>query len=198
MNENNLLDEKLKLKYDIIKIVIDKLLIGIIIVVTVLAGNIWLENYKNILTKDRIFYEKKYEVINKMVLSYKDLTNEISRMTMDTSAKYNISYFDKFQNHLTQASPYLSDSLSKELEKYLWLLSPNFGEIKILPQHAAYLEFIDDRFDCLIKKELDERYILKKDEYNLINMSYIECTKIGSREYFKRNFENWIEFNKKR
>ncbi len=197
MTEKERHEEKYKFKLEIIKIVIDKLLIGIIVAAVILLGNAWLEKYKNILSKERIFYEKKYELINKLQISYKELTDEIFEQITKRGAIYHMKHAEKFQKQVNQVTPYMSDSLSKELEKMVWLLSPDFGKMSNLQTYSDYLEFIDDRFDRLIKEELDGTYKARHDSYNLIDMKYSEACKIGAKKYLEMNYKKWLSYNKK-
>lgn len=188
MNENK--------KFELIKIVIDKLLIGVIIVIVGVVGNAWLENYKNELIKKKTFYDKKYDMLNNMQISYKEMTDEVftyidnANNTNTTKLAYTNNSVKNFQKNATKVTPYISRDFSDKLEKYIWLYGVDLNKLNDVVQYADFFEFLENAFDEMIKHELDNSYVVTS-KFEFVNMSYSEAKNIGPTKLFLQNYEKW-------
>lgn len=154
-------------KFEILKIVIDKLLIGAIIALIGIFGNTWIEHYKDDLTRKRTFYEKKYDMLDKLQAAYKDVTIEVFSCINDTTGHCfedemrNKKIFNKlivFDNKVEKITPYVSKEYAKVLESYVWIYGARFNTLNNVVEYANFLNELEDSFDEYTRCELDNSF----------------------------------------
>jgi hypothetical protein len=194
-------------RFEIFKIILDKLLIGVIIVIVGIVGNTWLEHYKNDLLQKRTFYEKKYEMIGKLQVAYKDLTNEVFECINkpgtgcfnDRIKKEKIrSALIAFDNEFEQITPFISEQYVRILEKYVWLYGASFDDLDKSDGMLKYADFLNDLetgFDRYARCELNNDFS-KCEKCFFQEKSYSEVKIMTVTEYFKRNCEIWNKIKK--
>jgi hypothetical protein len=200
-------DMKPEERFEILKIIIDKLLIGIIIVIVGFVGNAWLEHYKNDLLQKKTFYEKKYAMLGKLQVAYKDLTNKIFECINEPGTacfenktkKANIKKaLIAFDNEFEQITPFISEQYVRILEKYVWLYGASFDELDKSAGMLKYADFLNDLetgFDRYARCELNDDFS-KCEKCFFQEKSYSEVKKMTVTEYFKRNYEIWNKIKK--
>lgn len=196
-------DEKEKAQFahklEIKRIIIDKLLIGVIIFLCGFAANIALENYRNKLTTQKFFLEKKLDAIQAVSDAYSKMYDEYDRFTIQAYEKpnkqpkninYNLKSVDDFIIVSTRWSSVLSKEFCNQLNYYSWIYSA-FDELENAKKYRSFIFDLDQKFHLLCRKELGLQTVQSQDEFALESWSFQQGHSKGAEAYLEVNFENW-------
>jgi hypothetical protein len=201
--------EKEKAKYqhklELFRLIIDRLLMGIILVGLGFAFNIALEDYKRKQTEQQFYLEKKFEAVNAIRTAYMKVFNAYYVSTIadkDKSKAFffrkepNIEYFDAIVN------------FNETMTKYDIVLSERFFELaqansvilegmyyKEPTQRYEYREFLYHIGEiltdqCRIELGLSSELQGKK-LFPIEKMKFEEIHSKGSPHFLNINYEKW-------
>ena len=209
--------EKEKAKYihklDLRRLIVDKILFGMIIVLIGLIANVIFEQYRSKLIEQRFILEKRLEAINSIKEAYEDMHNlwDIFTLMNETTLPKNYKeiYKEKINNFLLQSNRWnilFPKEFDDNLTYYAWIHSAidesdivNYLIIpkELLNRHRTFLVCLRGQFLSLCREYLGLQDEEDTDQFKLVEWSYEEAVGRGSGEYYALNFERWKEWKEK-
>jgi len=195
-------------KLELRKIVIDKLLFGVLIALIGLVANIVLENYRSDLAKQKFILEKQFEAIREISDAYDDLYRLWDDFTLNLNSndlpgdywaksleKENI-FYEKY-NKWTMALPVEFD---RHMEQFLWLHSgirflwnDRFRAMddQEIFEHKKFLGACRHRFLRICRGIIGIQDKKLANEFILEEWSYSKAEPLGAEVYYFANFNKW-------
>jgi hypothetical protein len=185
-------------RFEIRKLILDKLLIALIIFAAGFAGNVILARYKTQSDKNQFLLNKRLEAVQKVSKAYMTMHNKFDTATLEqvlTDEKRD-SLHASVQNYIdiwTEWSVILSKRFRTELDYVTWIY---LGlESLDLPTMKTYREYLFDlyfKFNAMCQQELDFL-----DEPEMVSFQFVEWTaakadSLGAYEFLRANHELWL------
>lgn len=191
--------EKLQFQHrqDLRKLVVDKLLIGIILIVLGFIVNMLLENYKSDSIRDRFLLEKKLEAIQKISNAYMEMNNAFDSATLaeTLSAEDHANLDGVVQHYISEWTNWaviLSTSYRKQLDYITWLyLGMASYELTQMRAYREYQLQLFVTFNYISQQELGLVESAPPDRIHFVEWSIQQANERGSREFLAVNFDRW-------
>ncbi|HAO98803.1 MAG TPA: hypothetical protein DCQ83_02025 [Fibrobacteres bacterium] len=185
-------------RLDLLKLFIDKIALGAVVVLFGFLANKWFEKYKFRLSEQRFFMEQRLESIKKIQTAYTVMFHKFDNYTLrgysrpvDYQARYD-SAVDGYTRALDEHGTLLSPQTLERMDYQGWLFQ-NFKYQDVAAQ-ASYRNFFYDlyrEFYLQAKVELGvipdtARHPVEFDEW-----SHAKADSLGAQAFFDANFEKW-------
>ena len=181
------------------RIILEKFIIGLIILVGGFVANKAIETYRDRLTTQKFFLEKKLEAIQSVSDAYSKMLNEYDRFSLQAYERtpssagvisYDRKHLDTFLLASTRWSSVLSREFCDQMNYYSWIYCA-FDDLNNAKQYRKFIFDIDQRFHALCRKELGLQTDVNSSGFELEKWSYQRVHKDGAEAYAKANFEKW-------
>jgi len=212
--------EKEKAKYihklELRRLIIDKILFGVIIVLIGLAANFILEQYRSKLTKQRFILEKRLEAINSIKEAYEDMHNLWDVFTLTCNkvppalpVNYKEQYEEKINNFLLQSNRWnllFSKEFGDKLGYYVWIhTAANYMDIKnfcrlkeeVRNKHRAFIVYLHEQFLSLCQAYLGLQGEKGQVQFTLEEWPHEKADRLGAVKFYEVNFEKWKKWKEK-
>jgi hypothetical protein len=187
---------KLEHKLEVRRILIDKLLLGIVLLILAFVTKLIIANYRSGLTQERFLLENRLsalkdirEAYSKLSLDFFNLANanKAERQQILADSKKD---FDKFTNLTNNCLILFSKKFDKRIRFHYWIFqAPFYDQINITPDHLDFLSYIAEDFDNLTRTALWEETLGRKQIVDSSGFTFID--KENSKDFFVANFANW-------
>jgi hypothetical protein len=203
----SLKDEKVKLDYshqlEIKRIWLDKLLIGVLIVLAGFTANIVLENYKSELIKSQFLLDKRLEALKDIRMIFSRLTQHAHDVmvakpeSVDAQLK---AYQDDINNFVHNGNEWgflFSDNFNQEVNQYMWIHEAVArGKIKLTGNYQGFLDDVSAAFDTATKTALAVEVFGNPQPahaayFHVKTWTPDQVHKLGLDKFFLENFSKW-------
>jgi len=186
---------QLEHKYQVRRLWLDKILLGLIIGVVVFFASMYMENFKNTLNKDRFLLESRLTALKEIRDKYSELSSDyyyLSKAKEDEKEQIRIAYkgrLDVFMATLNKWSILFSDKFARQVEFHYWShQAPAHDKYNLKPEHTEYGSYMFDDFDNLTRIALWEETLGESPKgYGLI--TFEDKEDIG--DFFETNYKSW-------
>ena len=190
-------DKKHTNKLEIQKLILDKVLIGLLIAIFGFAANMALERYRANSTRDRFFMEKRLAAVQQVNEAFFTMHNNlISTLQKD---RLNAGHYVSLNNGLnsfiaswTHNRILLSKEFIEQMERMSWLYTSLFR--KDLPNMRVYRVFFYDvyeKFNFLTREEMGFARDETDQKFDFIDWTKEKADLVGEDKYLDENFEKW-------
>lgn len=192
-------EQKIKLehKYELRRLIVDKVLLGLIVGAVAFLGTMYLEHFKSSLTQGRFLLESRVSALNELRNEYSILSSDYFYLAKaDDNSREDLrkqykTHLDAFMATINKWSILFSEEFGDEIEYHYWFhQAPAHGNIALSKEHMDYGSEIFDDFDYLTRTALWEEAIgtgEKVTEYSGFNFEDKEDLK----EFFEHNYSKW-------
>jgi hypothetical protein len=189
------------------RILIDKLFLGLLLVILGIRANFFIEKYKAKMTSQQFFSEKKLFVVMDIREKYSELTKSFYGITKNfCEKKYWIpveiqSYLDttKEMAHLVNTKSILLST--KSIDAAACVINLHEGvTTRKLNEWCDYRKFISDisdYFTFVLRLEINPEESIKESVFKPVIKDIDEIDAMGVESYFDMNLKKWQESNKK-
>jgi hypothetical protein len=198
--------DKHNFRQEIIKIILDKLLIALVLAFTGLITNYIIENIKSQNIKQQFVLEKKLEAIHQIKTSYdamysiyNNYTITLYQKMVNDNNKINSDYNNKIDDYMKTISNnniLVSETMREFIDNVLWLHTACFYlGITNTSKYRAFMNDVDTEYGIIIKKELgviDKDY---KDIFQFKKIPFKEVDKKDATYFLYENYSKWEKDN---
>ncbi|MBI4632693.1 MAG: hypothetical protein HY742_02210 [Deltaproteobacteria bacterium] len=197
--------EKEKLRYalrlDIRRMIVDKLLLGLVIIAVGFFANIALEKYRSGLTEAKFLLEKRLEAVQAICGAYSDMFNTYDEATVgEEPAKKAKEKFIRQTSSFQQLSTRWNATLSKEfclqLNYFEWIYIA-LQEHLDTKKYRNFIFDLNDHFHSLCKREIGSEKGIPSGEFTFERWTFQQGETKGARAFLKVNYEKWIRTKEK-
>jgi hypothetical protein len=185
-------------KLDVRKLIIDKLFLGLIILLLGFAANMALEHYRRETSKQEIFLKKRLEAVNTIQETYATMFDAFDAFTVlgdgTLPENYRKTYkaaVDKFARAQAMWGAPLSRRFNTQLGYHLWTYLA--FESKDVAKARAYRAFVYDlnqQFGFLCARELDIA-VEQQPLFEFEAWTHEEADRKGAQAFLEANFNKW-------
>jgi hypothetical protein len=184
-------------KLDVRKLVIDKLLIGALLIIVGFAANFTIEQYRARSTKERFLLEKKLEamqLINQDYFSMHQTFISLAQKEDLIQGHYTLlnKKLNSFISVWTNNNVISSTHFSKQMEYMTWLYTALFK--KDLANMRVYRVFFFDvyaTFNSLVREEMGFPRNEGDVSFDFVEWAKEQAELKGVDKYLDENFEKW-------
>lgn len=200
--------EKEKLEYqhtlELRKVLIDRLFLGVLLLLFTFGINILIENHRNELIKKNFIIQKKYDAMLILRESFDELHATYSYWTLN-NYKYlpndHNNQFDKLLSELERKTNSInvlfSDQFNKNLEHFYWIyIGLRAQGIEKSAKYNLFMSDIREAFEAICRKEVGIDNNLNNHVFSVIPMAKEEVFKQGSYRMFQVNYFAWKNWKK--
>lgn len=192
---------KYSFKLDVVKIIIDKLLIGLIIVAAGFLANKYIEDYRSKLTVQKFLMDKKLEAIQSISESYSYLFSTFDKYSLENNGNklpdnYNEQYeqsADKLIEASNRWAPLLSDDYNKQIEYYIWILTA-FKDVSKAKPYRDFISDLDQKFKLMCAREIRSEKLSTNEDFSFNNWTRNDIESKGVEVFFTENFNKWKQW----
>jgi len=186
-------------KLEIRKLVIDKIILGAIIVALAFVGNMLFEKYRSSLTEQRFFLEKKFDALNQVRREFSEMLQLFSFCTRKSAQEPPKDYQKKFHQSIedavlavNSASLLLPLELEKELEFNIWIHSAiHFKDVAKCKDYREFVSYLFDQFMNSLKIEAGSLSKHSKKCFPFVEWSWEKTDKLGTVAFLEATFNKW-------
>lgn len=184
-------------KLEIRKIVLDKLLVGALVIIVGFAANFAIERYRVQSTKERFLLEKRLEAIQLITNAYMSMQNNfdssMNKSYISDGDKIKLRKdVDDFISVWTQNCVILSEHFTLQMDFVTWnYIALASLDLEIMKQYKEYFFDVYYKFYALTREELDlpEKSTLVSFEF--LPWSVNKANDLGPQSYLEENFKQW-------
>lgn len=206
-------EEKLKVSYEhrlqLWRIVIEKVLLGILLGLVVLAADMLMEQFRSNLSRERFLLESRLTALQALRQSYSSLSTHmwyVAHEKKELSEKRLLAHgknLDDFMHVANKWSLLFSERFTKGIDQHIWLHQAVAQRYSILtPDHWSFVSDVFDDFDHITRAALWEETLGVRPppegrRFEMEAWSSNDMNTKGPKAFFERNFEKWKQQNKK-
>jgi hypothetical protein len=185
------------------KLVLDKLLFGLLVTFFAFIGNMAVEHNRESAQKREFVMQKKLEAVNIIRDSYASMFDKFDLYTLSVGKKTAEQYRKEFQAALDgyelkqkQCNTLLSEEFKRLAEAQHWI----FSGLASVPEAeiGRYRDFafdVSDSFDAVSSDEIGFADKRRSTPFSLVLWSHEEGNRKGSAEYLHVNYRKWRDKN---
>jgi hypothetical protein len=194
-------EHKLKIR----RIILDKLLLGVVFIILGITTNTVLEKYKGNLTSGRFFLEKKYDCALLMQEAMAIFLKQYEEFTADyKKADLSKNYLKPFINALNDFSTTINKSyllFSEDFGRstqYLMLVFNGIAhkDVSKLVNYRAYVYDVLGWFHDNLVRELGLKLNYKKENYPFTGIDNQLALRTDASKFIDKEFEKWNKWRK--
>jgi len=212
-------EEKEKARYihnlGIKKLIIDKLVFGLVVVILGFIASMFIENYKNKLAlyiedhrsqliSDRFFVQKKYEAVTKIWDAHSDMLYNFDRFAYKHNDNLPQNYAVKYKESIINAMNLnnelqclMSTGFDKKAHRYIALhLGVHKNDFSNWRNYGPFLESMSFRFLNELKKEVGLKYDEKSLTFKIDYRSLEDQNQRSIIEYLDDHHKKWLALQK--
>lgn len=201
-------DEKLKADYEhrlqLLRILVEKGLLGLLLGLAVLAANMLVEDFKSDLARQKFLLENRLTALQTLRESYSTLSNHLWRLVEERNPistkrllKPYGADFDKFIHLANRSSLLFSAAFRKAIDQHIWIhTATSEGQSEVSREHTDFLSEVFEDFDHVTRAALSEdtpevRTPAQGRRFELEVWSFSQVNEKGAKAYFEVNFQKW-------
>jgi hypothetical protein len=201
-------EEKAKLDYshrlEMRRMLIDKLLIGALIVLTGLIANMVVEGYKSEMTKSQFLLDKRLTALKEMRVVYSRLTKHANDLIYSTKPDARPEFLKEYSKDVVafidigNAWGFLfSERFNNDVNRYLWIHeAAASAQITITKEHEEFVDAISAAFDLSTKTALTVEVFGSPEPpqagyFHVNEWAPDRIHKDGLDKFFLENFAKW-------
>lgn len=199
----NKTEENPQLRYEhklqLQRLILDKLLIGLLILIVGFAANLIIERYRVQSTRERFLLEKKLEAIQKISEAYFSMHNTFDGLMLRTHLndghyKSMRTQIDDFINVWTHNSVILSSRFTKQMDYVTWIYIALAGmELEKMRDYRVFFFDVYSRFYSLTKEELGLEQEESSSQFGFVEWPVEKADAMGADLYLEANYKKWQE-----
>jgi hypothetical protein len=211
--------EKAKAKFvyglELRKIILDKVLFGILLLIFGMVTNVLLENYRNNLTKERFLLEQQLDAINNIKSAHDELVDIFDTATVGTHIKdkpisdeVKKQFQKKLDTFILQTNKFnvlFPKNFDRQMTFFVWSYSGSIDEV--LNKWVSMSEedritnrtFVNETrklFYDLCRESLGFDKETRSTDFVFEDWSFSKGSQYGSNAYYQTNFKNWQSMNR--
>lgn len=179
------------------KLVVDKILLGLVVLVLGFMANLLLERYKSQSIQERFLLEKRLEAVQNVSQAYMGMHNAFDRITLqpalaaDDPARLEQAtqaYIDAW----TEWGIILSRTFRLQQDYITWIyLGLQFSDLETMKRHRSFLFDLYYAFNALAREELDLQEEQQGKPFPFVEWSAQQADSLGAQEYLRASLESW-------
>jgi hypothetical protein len=198
--------EKEKAKYihrlEVRRLILDKVLFGIVLIAIGLMANMFIEQYRSNLTEQRFFLVKKYQAVEEIRKAYGELFELTDSYTLDVTAyvlpeDYRSSFKQSIDNLTLIYNKWnmlLPKEFNDEINYHVWLYLGVFykdianfrkGKYGDITQHRLFLNDLHEQLIVACKDVLGVKEHTSQGVFTLKKISFEEASRLGGDTYYE-------------
>ena len=195
-------DDKEKARYlyrlELRKLIVDKLFLGLILVVLGYVANITIEEYRAKSARDVFLLQKRLEAVTAVRAAYADMFDNFDSFTLlgtplpkDYRKQYKKS-IDAFSVSQNRWSTLFPPEFNAQLEFHLWTHQAFL--YRGVAESVEYREFVydlDQHFDFICRRELGVAAGEKEQIFEFDEWPHEKVEKEGNDKFLAANFAKW-------
>jgi len=199
----NLEQEKEKARYEhrleVRKMVIDKLLLGIVVLALGFFADMAIENYRRHSTEQQFFLEQKVDAVKNIRKAYAAMNDAFDAFTLvstrleDYREKFKTA-IDRYNLTATEYGVLLSPQYLHNLDYHLWIYEAmDFEDVAKQKQYREFFYDLNNQFQTVTKIELG---VLDRKDANVfafVEWSFKQADTLGAQSFFQANYKKWHE-----
>lgn len=204
MNQTTLDQEKEKLnfehKLEIRRILIEKFLIAVILLIAAFLANMLVEKYKNNLIEKRFLLEKRLVAIDKLRGIYSELNiyffrnAKMNDMTDKDWSDYNLKVLE-FGNYFNKVSVLFDERHEVRVQGHLLIHEAVSYKKKIAEDEYKFGLAVFEDFEILTRGLLWSETISGSGSSDRSEFKFVEDSVVSAPDFFEKNFSAWKKSN---
>lgn len=191
-------------KLEIRKLIYDKVLFGLIILVIGFMANLLIEQYRSKSIKDRFILEKRLEAVQNISRAYMKMHNAFDNLSLQTEMDAGDHYLlenvtQEFISDWTEWGIILSGDFRSKLDYLTWIYI-GLGSYS-LPELKKYRPFLIElyyKFISMCNQELGFSKTSGQPSFQFVEWSVFKADTLGAQAFLEANYQKWLQLKNKR
>ncbi len=199
--DKNIEIEKIKFshKLEVRRILLEKLLLGVLIALIGFVANVLFENYRDKLSQDRFLLEKRLDAVQKIRKAYDKMHSTFMEWTIDNNLHLPDDYKNKYNEILADFTTVansntilISKEFTKQINAVLWIYQAfNYTDIANGTKYRFFAKDINEAFNHACKKELELNIPENQKIFEFKRASWFEAEQSGAPAFMENNYNEW-------
>jgi hypothetical protein len=193
--------EKEKARYEhrleVRKIVIDKVLLGIIVLALGFFADMAIENYRRHSTEQQFFLEQKLDALKNIRKAYAAMNDAFDAFTLlnSTPEDYRQTFrnaIDSYNLATIEYGTLLSPQYLRNLDYHLWMYQAmDFEDVATQKQYREFIYDLYHQFQVLSKIELGILDRKGAQIFAFEEWTFKQTDTLGAQLFFQANYKKW-------
>ncbi len=182
------------------RILLDKLLFGVLIVLTGLIANMIFEGYKSDLAKTQFLLERRLEALKDLRVSFSKLSHHAFAEAFDAGAPQAEAYAQEVGAffHLINRWAFLfSEDFNRDLTHHAWIHQAIAApDVKLTQEHWGFIVDVAEAFDTATRTALNVEVLgtppqSQSKQFKIQVWKSEDVRTKGTAQFFQDNFNTW-------
>jgi hypothetical protein len=193
--------EKQKLKYafrlDMKKMIVDKLLLGLVILTVGFFANMAIERYRSSLTEAKFLLEKRLEAVQAICKAYSDMFNTYDEATVVRKPVKKVKerfvrQTSSFQESATRWGVTLSKEFSLQLNYFAWIYIA-LQEHLDTEKYRDFVFDLNEHFHLLCRREIGTEKGMEPGGFSFERWTFRQGETEGALAFLEVNYRKWMK-----